>query len=468
MNGLGRTILFFISGIAVLFITAGCSGGGGGGGGGASAGAAVVGWGGSGLAPSITSVSPVSASMVGGDTLTVNGSNFIPGVTVTVGTASCNKINVSSTAQLTCVLSSSTAPGAYDVVVNNPIVNQSARLAAGFSYYGFLYVSDESGAAVSAFQVNPSNGNLTELSGSPYTVGSTPYGVVATANRKFLYVANYGDGTISGFSINSSTGQLTAIPGSPFSDGAGADAAVVSGPNDKYLYICHYGSPAQVGQMTINPSTGALSSPVLISTTGQNCGGIIWEPTQRFLYAANWSSNNVTAYSMNSSTGALTMIGVYDVGASPDGINLDASGTYVVTGGGNSNATGVQAINSSTGALTSVPGSPFATPANINSSGVAVSPNNAYVVASNQSSSSVSIFSFNPSTGVLSNRNDVNIVGGTNPNSLIMDTTGQFVYSTNTASNNLSLFTLNQTTGTLTYQQNFNTGAFPAIAWFLK
>jgi len=88
----------------------------------------------------------------------------------------------------------------------------------------FLYVADNGCDAVSAFSIDPSTGLLTELPGSPYFVvaGDCFAGVnEATVDftGRFLYVADQSCGAVTGFSIDTSSGGLTEMNGSPFPAG---------------------------------------------------------------------------------------------------------------------------------------------------------------------------------------------------------------------------------------------------------
>jgi 6-phosphogluconolactonase (cycloisomerase 2 family) len=82
----------------------------------------------------------------------------------------------------------------------------------------------------------------------------------------------------------------------------------------------------------------------------------------------NTGSNNVSAYAVNTTTGALTAMAgsPFAAGANPSGIAFDYFGTeqvaYVVNTG--SNNVSAYAVNTTTGALMAMAGSPFATGAN--------------------------------------------------------------------------------------------------------
>jgi hypothetical protein len=83
-------------------------------------------------APTITSVSPVSGVAGGGMVVTITGSNFMSGATVTFGGTVGTNISVTSGTTIS-VVAPSHASGAVDIVVKNPD-GQSATKAAGFSY----------------------------------------------------------------------------------------------------------------------------------------------------------------------------------------------------------------------------------------------------------------------------------------------------------------------------------------------
>jgi 6-phosphogluconolactonase len=93
----------------------------------------------------------------------------------------------------------------------------------------FLYTANSGSDNVTALQV--SSGNLTEISGSPYstrgTVVSTaaqPSTVTVDATNTIVYIGNQGSRDIMGFTINSSNGQLTAVVHAPFTVSVGPTA----------------------------------------------------------------------------------------------------------------------------------------------------------------------------------------------------------------------------------------------------
>ena len=80
----------------------------------------------------------------------------------------------------------------------------------------------------------------------------------------------------------------------------------------------------------------------------------------------NASSNNVSAYSVNTTTGALTPIAgsPFAIGTGPGTLSIDSSGYFAYLANHGSGGVSAFSINATTGALTAIAGSPFATGAN--------------------------------------------------------------------------------------------------------
>ena len=79
----------------------------------------------------------------------------------------------------------------------------------------YLYVANSTENSISAYSISSSNGALTALNGSPFTVTSEPWALVIDSTGSFLYASNPNDGTITGFTISSSTGALARFSGTP-------------------------------------------------------------------------------------------------------------------------------------------------------------------------------------------------------------------------------------------------------------
>src|SRR6266487_2374302 len=88
----------------------------------------------------------------------------------------------------------------------------------------------------------------------------------------------------------------------------GGDGSGAAAPVAKFAYVANFGSD-NVSAYTINTNTGALAaiagSPF---AAGANPVSVSVDPFGRFAYVANEGTNNVSAYTINTSTGALAAI----------------------------------------------------------------------------------------------------------------------------------------------------------------
>ena len=230
-----------------------------------------------------------------------------------------------------------------------------------------LYTINASTGALS--QVSCGSPGTTGCSGaSPptnFTSGSTPRSIAIDPTGKFAYVANYG-GTISVFTIDALSGALTKV-GADVTVG-GYLTSVTVDPTGSFVYVAEYIVP-YVAAYAIDTSTGALTavsgSPF---AAGQNATAYPYsvsvDPSGRFAYVTNYGNNSVTAYTIDAMSGALTRINCtavtgctgYDfvAGTNPVSIKVDLSGKFAYVANYGSNNVSVFAIDSVTGVLSSV------------------------------------------------------------------------------------------------------------------
>jgi hypothetical protein len=83
-------------------------------------------------APTITGVSPSHGSHAGGDSVTVTGTGFQPGATVSLGGTAATNVTVASASRLTATVPAHAA-GAVTVAISNPD-SQSGSLDAAYTY----------------------------------------------------------------------------------------------------------------------------------------------------------------------------------------------------------------------------------------------------------------------------------------------------------------------------------------------
>jgi 6-phosphogluconolactonase len=245
------------------------------------------------------------------------------------------------------------------------------------------------------------------------------------------------------------SGGLTPISGSPFA--AGTQAVASASALGKFLYVANYGSN-NLSAFKIDQSTGALT-PITGSPFAVGGGpfSVTVDPSGRLLYVGNSSSSNVSAFTIDPITGSLAAVAgsPFPTGSTPAGVAVSPSGRLLFVANGN--GVSVYIIDPATGFLTAVPGSPFAAGSFSNS--VAVDPYGkyAYVVDPAFGAASGSIYAYSiGSTGALTPVAGSPFTAGAQPVYIVVDSKGQFAYACNYISNNVSAFTINSATGALT------------------
>ncbi len=89
-------------------------------------------------APTVTAVAPAFGPFGGGTAITISGTNFVAGATVTIGGAAASGVNVTSATSLTATTAAVALPvAAVDIVVTNPTA-LAGTLAGGFQYRGVV------------------------------------------------------------------------------------------------------------------------------------------------------------------------------------------------------------------------------------------------------------------------------------------------------------------------------------------
>jgi len=280
----------------------------------------------------------------------------------------------------------------------------------------------------------PPSGNTASLNTGNNSTANSTTGNSPTA-PSFKFGSNV---DASGYGVQT-TGLLT---------GAGTSATgsspqyVAVDPTGRFAYVSN-GSSNTVSVYTINQTTGALTAGTAVAT-GIYPQGVAVDPTGRFAYAANNSSNSISVYTINQTTGALTAGTAVATGSNPHHVAVDPIGKFVYAANYGSNSISVYTINQTTGALTA--GTAVAT--GVAPSSVAVDPTGRFAYVSSITSQTVSVYTINQTTGALTAGTAV--ATEIWPLSVSIDPTGRFAYAANYGSHSISVYTINQTTGALT------------------
>jgi len=427
--------------------------------------------------PTITSISPNSAVAGGAAfTLTVNGTNFVAGSMVSFGGMAVVTTFASATQLAAAIPAADIASaGTAAVTVTNPAPSGGTSNAVNFT------ITSNTNPVPTITALNPSGATV---GGAGFTLGVDGFGFLTSSVVQW-------NGSDRPTTFDSSSGVLTAqisagdiaatgtttvtvfnpAPGGGISDtltftiatGAVNPSSVAVDPTGKFAYVANSGTN-NVSMYTINGTTGALTFTGRVPA-GIGPASVAVHPSGKFAYVANESNfdslaGNVSMYTIDSTTGALTSIGspvAADFGAHSVVVDplgkfayVANDGIYQETGGSLSTYT----INSTTGALTStgtIAGSCGFADSVCAPFSVAVDPSGKFAYVANEGGFAptiVSMFIIDATTGALTSIGAV--AAGGRAVSVAVDPTGKFAYVTNSGSNNVSMYTINAGTGGLT------------------
>lgn len=414
-------------------------------------------------------------SISGGCPIHITGTNFFKKARVYVGGYECNDVVISDDFTTVDCKVGAAQNGVYDIAIKN-IDNQYGTTTSGtaiqFTYASFLYLGvANSPGEVHGFAQHPTTGALAPITGSPFFAGGNgTYGVTMSVDNKFLFATNYSSNTITPFSINPFNGRLTSgtVVNSDSSGSKGPNG-LFAHPSGNFLYVSNF-SGNDISGYSIS-SNGALvplaGSP--FSTSGAlKMNALVGSADGKFLFANAGSpiavSSGVVAYTVNQSTGALTLVegspfrNTMDAGVVAnrgDGITIHPNGRWLYSGLFYQGKVTGWEINQSTGALT-----PLEAPVDNGGvpddggSAVTVSADGLYLYGTAFSSSNAAgkraiIYEINQSNGTLTRKSEATTAGG--PNDIKIDTTGNFAYTCNTLNDpSISAFSVNKSTGALT------------------
>jgi hypothetical protein len=233
-------------------------------------------------APTLTSISPTSGTASGGKTVTITGTGFLTGATVSLGGTAATGVTVVSSTSITATTAAHAA-GAVNVVVTNTDA-QSGTLANGYTYTA-------SNPAPTVTAITPSTG--TTGGGTAVTITGTGFLTGATVSL--------GGTAATGVTVANST----TINATTAAHAAGAVNVVVTNTDAQsgtlsngYTYSSGTGGGGTIGFVQLNAATPqAATSAVLLSYgVAQTAGNLN-------VVAVGWNDTTSTVSSVTDSRG---------------------------------------------------------------------------------------------------------------------------------------------------------------------
>jgi 6-phosphogluconolactonase len=333
------------------------------------------------------SVGGTASGLLGtGLTLQLNGNSILPvhvngAFSFPNSLASGTQYSVSVATQpssptQTCILSNATGNLGNSAVTD--VLLTCTRSPARFAYLG-------THQGIYCYAIDAISGGLVALATPECDTGILT-GVAADPVAPFVYAASAGvtdpatnqapNGTVRAYRVDQSTGQLVRLAG-PEAPAGQEPLSVAVDPMGRFVYAGNYGygtgivgnsGLGSVSAYTINTTTGALT-PVSGSpfTAGYGLNWLVIHPGGKYLYAVNQGSNNVSGFAIDQTSGGLTPVlgspfstppSIYST-ENPTGMAIDPAGRFLFVSSGNTPDLFAFTINSNTGTLSAVAGSPF-------------------------------------------------------------------------------------------------------------
>jgi 6-phosphogluconolactonase (cycloisomerase 2 family) len=229
-------------------------------------------------------------------------------------------------------------------------------------------------------------------------------------------------------------------------------------PNLAFVYVVGTGDNSI--RALAQKSTGDLVPlPLSIFPANPRPVALALHPSKNFIYAPNLTSNTVSGFTLDHTTGVLAPVGTAlpptPVGSNPVGVGVNSAGfLFVLNQGSVSPAApasiSVFSVDPARGLLSQVAGSPFsfASLTAPNPQILAVSPTANLLYVSNGPAGTISGFAIGSGGGLTEVVGSPFAAGG-NIAGITIDAKGQFIYAADTANSKIASFSI-QSNGSLT------------------
>ena len=337
----------------------------------------------------------------------------------------------------------------------------------------FVYVSNAQDGNIDAYIMDTSNGALTSIGKTEAAKLVMPMAV--SPNKKHLYaVIRSQPVRVLTFAIDPATGALTQKASAPLPDSM---PYVSTDHTGRYLFTASYGGD-KIAVSPIGENGLVEGEAIQVIPTGRNAHSILPDRSNKFVYAATLSANQVLQFTFDSKTGKLTANepaaispeaghGPRHLSFSPDNKFLyvlnELSGhvTQYAIDPGKGTLTLVDTISSvppEAGLAWGLPQAPVgATPApaaapkddkpKVWAADIQLTPNGKFLYATERTTNKIALFTVAPDTGKLAYV--TNFPTEAQPRGIRIDPAGQYLIASGEKSDRLSVYKIDQSSGKL-------------------
>jgi len=193
-----------------------------------------------------------------------------------------------------------------------------------------------------------------------FSVNGHAHFITTDPTNKFVFASINGEKYIAQYKFDATIGKLTEnTPFKAVRTGTPADPRHMDfHPNGKFAYAINE-SAGSVTAFTFDSVTGLLAQLQDIPTlpagfTGMNSTAqILVHKSGKFLYGSNRGHNSIVIYSVDATTGMLTLVGhqTMGVGAHPRNFNIDPTGALLLVASRDEGTVSIFKIDQATGML---------------------------------------------------------------------------------------------------------------------
>jgi 6-phosphogluconolactonase len=265
---------------------------------------------------------------------------------------------------------------------------------------------------ISAYAINPDNGELTYLN-KQSSMGWLACYVMVDATNRYVVLSNYLQGNAAMFPIRAD-GKLGEASDTVQHQGSGIDPArqegphahcIVIDPSNSYAFVADLGIDKIMGyRLDLTEGKFIFNSSVDLPS-GSGPRHFVFHPNARFAYSINELASTIAAYSYDSATGQLELLQIAP--ALPEGyaghshcadIHVHPSGRFLYGSNRGHDSIVIYGIDPTTGQLSTIGHEPTLgqTPRNFTPD-----PSGQYLLVANQDSDTIVTFRIDLDTGRL-------------------------------------------------------------------
>jgi 6-phosphogluconolactonase len=195
----------------------------------------------------------------------------------------------------------------------------------------WLFGLDATTTVVDQFQINQSNGSLSSIAATPYTVTGVvvPKAIRVSQNGALVFAA-LGTGGDVVFTLNTTTGALVssgtlAVSPTTSDNGLAVDSTTT------FLYIARSGTGGGVAVFGIGAAgklTSVTGSPF---TAGTGPTSVTLDSTGKYVYVANRTDGNISGFAIGTGAALTAVTGSpFASGIQVTSLGIDQSGKYLL------------------------------------------------------------------------------------------------------------------------------------------